>query len=343
MSRVTLHDCDNTTTPPLREMRVELLRGCPLLCAHCSAHAAPAHPLHLPLGRVLDLLDEFAELGGRRVTFTGGEPLTYSGLETVLRRCRERGLAAHLFSSGVVFADGGRQAMSQEMLERLQPYLDGIAYSVYAATPSIHDRITRIVGSHCLTIDAARRTAAAGLEVGFHFPPTQINYLELPAVVELASRMSARRVRILRFVPQGRGRRNGADLALDDAAHRWLRTTVLELRGQYRDVAIHVGSAYGLLNLGGGHSCRACGEQIVVAADGTIAPCSAFGGLHVEDEWANIMQYPLRTVWARSSYLAQVRRELATADGCEGCLGQKALASGRIDASVPDPIAGFEG
>ncbi len=341
MARVPTHDRAKFTAPPLREMRVELLRGCPLLCAHCSAHAAPAHPLRLPPGRVLDLIDEFAELGGRRVTFTGGEPLTYPDLETVLRRCHKWDLAARLFSSGVVFTDDGRQAVSQETLERLRPYLEGIAYSVYAATPQIHDRITLVPGSQRLTIDAAWRTTTAGLEAEFHFVPTRLNYRELPAVVELASLVAARRVRILRFVPQGRGRRNGADLALDEEAHCWLRAIVLELRDRHPEVAIRVGSAYGLLDLGDGQSCRACREQIVVGADGAIAPCSAFGGFHVEDQWANIKRHALRTVWERSAFLAQVHRELATADGCAGCLGQKALVSGRIDASVPDPLAAF--
>ena len=34
--------------PLLRKLRVELGLDCPLLCLHCSAFAAPGHPLGLP-------------------------------------------------------------------------------------------------------------------------------------------------------------------------------------------------------------------------------------------------------------------------------------------------------
>src|SRR5437667_6539184 len=89
----------------LLELRLELMRGCPLLCAHCSVSAAPNHPLQLPMDRVLALLEEFAVLGGRDLTLTGGEPLMYPRLDEVLVKASTMGLATRLFSSGVLLEE----------------------------------------------------------------------------------------------------------------------------------------------------------------------------------------------------------------------------------------------
>jgi MoaA/NifB/PqqE/SkfB family radical SAM enzyme len=74
-------------TPSLTDIRIELLRGCAVARAHCSAYASPGHPIQLPSERVLTLIDEFAEFGSRRVTFRGGEPLIYLQLSNILLGC----------------------------------------------------------------------------------------------------------------------------------------------------------------------------------------------------------------------------------------------------------------
>lgn len=324
---------------PLQEMRVELLRGCPLLCTHCSAHAAPHHPLQLPLERALTLIDEFAELGGQGVTLTGGEPLTYPGLEAVLRRCREWFLRVRLFSSGIVF-DQNERVAAIRILDQCAPFIDSVAFSIYAADPNIHDTITSIPGSLYLTLAAVRHTVALGLDVDMHFVPTRLNYRNLPVLVELAARLRVPRIVILRFVPHGRGKSKEAELSLDMQAHHWLRDTILELRGRYPSVILYVGSAYNILGLDAPCPCTAGVQQLVIEADGRIAPCSAFGNFHVrEDGFDNILQHPLRVVWERSLYLERVRHALRMVDVCSGCLAQKTVLSGRIDPSVQDPLA----
>ena len=321
----------------LQELRVELLRGCPLLCVHCSAHAAPLHPVLLPLKRALTLIDEFADGGGRRITFTGGEPLIYPGLERVLQRAHERGLAIRLFSSGIIFQKEERIA-GCALLQRIAPLLNTVMYSIYAAEAEAHDRVTHVPGSFQLTVQAIQQTVALGIGAEIHFVPTQLNYRHLPAVVALASALSVPRVGILRFVPQGRGKTKAGDLALDRKAHQWLRENILELRSRYPEVTLSSGSAYNLLAVETPSPCNAGINQLVVNADGSILPCSAFGSVRIKDNVGNILTRPLQVVWQHSLYLQQVRHALAGMTTCSGCLAQKTLAAGRIDAQVPDSL-----
>ena len=327
----------HTPIPILEDMRIELLRDCSLLCAHCSAYAAPHHMLQLPLQRVLSLVDEFASMSGCRVTLTGGEPLMYSGIEKILQRCSERRLHTRLFSSGIVF-DNSKRVAGHKMLKKCAPFLDIVMYSVYSINAESHDRITRIPGSLQLTLEAIKHTVALGIEAEIHFVPTQINYRELPDVVALAASLNITQVGILRFVPHGRGKSRSDTLTLNREEHLWLRNIILALHKSYPHITLHVGSAYNLLKAGTHHPCTAGISQIVIEANGNIVPCSAFSNIHVKDKLGNILRQPLQTVWEQSVYLQQVRETLTDTHSCSGCLAQKAILAGRIDSQIHDPL-----
>jgi radical SAM protein with 4Fe4S-binding SPASM domain len=339
MTSLQTNDAQNMNLT-LQELRVELLRGCPLLCVHCSAYAAPHHNMHLPFERVLSLIDEFSEGDGRRITFTGGEPLMYTGIENILQHSHERGLLTRVFSSGIIF-NGTERIAACDPLERCAPFLGTVMYSVYSTRAEAHDRITRIPGSLELTLEAIRHTVALRIGAELHFVPTLQNYQELPSIVELAATLQIPKVGILRFVPQGRGKAKVDELELHKEAHRWLRKTIVTLRNHYSQVDLSVGSAYNLLGVDAPHACNAGINQLVIEADGRIIPCSAFSSIRVADNFGNILRQPLQTIWKKSLYLQEVRRALAGMDACDGCLAQKTIVAGQIDAKVHDPMEGL--
>lgn len=327
----------HTSTYTLQELRVELLRGCPLLCVHCSAYATPHHSMQLPLHRVQSLMDEFARLRGHRVTFTGGEPLMYRGIESILQRCQERGLTTRLFSSGIVF-DGTERIAGHKILEQCSQFLDTIMYSVYSADAETHDQVTRIPGSFQLTLDAIKSTVALGIGAEVHFVPTLVNYQEFPALVALAAHLHVSKVGILRFVPQGRGKAKANSLALGKKEHLWLRNTIVELRKCYPQLELYTGSAYNLLRIDAPCPCSAAINQLVIEADGSIVPCSAFSNIRIKDEFGNIFHQSLSDVWKHSSYLQRVRQALESTHDCYGCLAQKTIVAGHVDSRTQDPL-----
>ncbi len=338
----TMISCHQDTLPniqPLRELRIELLRGCPLHCAHCSAHAAPNYRLQLPLVRVLTLLDQFVDLGGRRLTLTGGEPLSYPYLTTVLQKTLKMGLETRIFSSGIILSRDGRvQAIEESLLKKLGPLVEEIIFSIYAASGPQHDAVTRVHGSFEATVEALRRTVSAKIRTGIHFVPTKANYVALPEIVALVAEMHVEKVVILRFVAHGRGKSNRAALELDFDSHKWIRQQVLALREKYPQVTLQVGSAYNVLHIGEPTPCTAGIDQLVIQADGRIAPCSAFGHVSIDDEYGSIVEHSLETVWKHSAYLAQVRQAIQVGGSCGGCLAQKAIAARRIDPMTLDPL-----
>lgn len=321
----------------LTELRLELLKDCGLICRHCSAYAAPHNPKRLTIERVMGLITEFSALGGKRVTLTGGEPLMYSSIVKVGQKAAELGLTVRLFSSGIVSEAGVHSPVKTATLTALSPSIATIMYSVYSADPSDHDYITHTSGSHEMTTEAIRRTIQAGIGAEIHLVLTRKNYRGLSVLTEYATELGVQRIGLLRFVPQGRGKLQEDRLTMTTEDYHWLRSEVIRLRFQNPGLDIHLGSAHNFLELG--HSpCTAALDTLVVDADGNIAPCSGFGDFRIDDPWGNILTQSLAQVWEHSVFLQEVRQAHTKAQGCPGCLAQKALFGGRVDADITDPL-----
>jgi MoaA/NifB/PqqE/SkfB family radical SAM enzyme len=120
-----------TDVAPPRRLRLELGLDCPLLCLHCSANAAPGHPGVMPSELAHRLVREFAEMGGKEVTLTGGEPLVHPGLPALLGLARMVGLETVVFTSGIVHAAPDRAAAPAAYLESLASVMDRAVFSLY--------------------------------------------------------------------------------------------------------------------------------------------------------------------------------------------------------------------
>jgi len=334
------------TVATLRKLRVELARDCPLRCAHCSANAAPGHPLALPDALPARLVREFAAMGGEEITFTGGEPLLDPRLPTLLAAAHGYGLATVLFTSGVVYARGpgtGRAAVGRDALDALAPALDRAVFSVYSDDAATHDAITLTAGSLALTREAIRRTVAAGIRAELHFVPTAANYRDLPALAREAADLGVAAIRVIRYVPQGRGWKYRDALRMEAAQQ-------VELRGLLRavaaadGVAIRAGSGFGYL-LDTAPPCAAGLDELVVAANGAIAPCSGFAAYRGPGSGGSVLTAPLADVWRDAPYLRAIRaihtaREAGQSAGCgRGCPAQQALVAGQLTDAVGDPDA----
>jgi radical SAM protein with 4Fe4S-binding SPASM domain len=322
----------------LKDLRIELLKACSLRCSHCSAFAAPHHPIALSALRVLSLMDEFKAMGGERLTLTGGEPFQYPDLDRVVERAHALQLRLRLFSSGVVETAGTLQSIARHRLQTMLQPSDTVVFSVYSTQSQIHDHITRTPGSLEMTLQTLRRARSLGIQAELHFVPTRLNFHELPALAELALAERLARISVLRFVPHGRGIQNAAGLMLTTADYLHFIAMVSKLRQQFPELELVLGSAHQLLDPEGCGPCTAALDQLLVESDGRVSPCSGFGNFRPGDDAENVLETPLSEVWDRSTFLNTVRQAHQSAPGCTGCLAQKAINSGRIDPRDLDPL-----
>lgn len=111
----------------------EITNACNLRCVHCESSSGRCRSDELSTLRALQLCDEIAGLGARKVHLTGGEPLVRKDWTKIARRLKYHGLEVTLMTNGLLLDDDVVSQCVQLELDTVTVSLDG--------TPAIHDSI----------------------------------------------------------------------------------------------------------------------------------------------------------------------------------------------------------
>jgi MoaA/NifB/PqqE/SkfB family radical SAM enzyme len=330
----------------LHQIRVELTHDCPLNCLHCSACASNSNPSQLPIERVVSLINEFAEMGGKEVVFTGGEPLVYPGLLRVLESSNTARLKSIVYTSGATRERRECICINDEELVRMKPLLSRIVFSLYSLSEGSHNQITRTENSFEITLKAIRKSINLGITTDVHFVPMKINYGDLYSIAELCYALGVQKIRILRFVPHGRGKGYADDLLPTVNDYR-IFAQLIESTERIYPGFLDIGAAFSALISSVSKGCSAAEGKIVVTADGYIAPCDGFKNFDNPSKVWNINNKPLVEIYTYSPLLRLVRMaKNGNAKGEQsniileeklGCMAQKSLAHGFVTCLGLDP------
>jgi len=328
----------------LRELKVEVTGRCLLRCVHCSSESGPAQSQEMSHADCVRILSQAAKMGVKDIAFSGGEPLLWPWLDSAVACASDGGARVTVYSSGNVPAFTELAGHLKDAGARR------LVLSIHGATALTHDGVTGVPGSFAKAISAAKRAGHMGYELEAHFVPMRSNHRDLPEVAALGQELGMRRVSVLRFVPQGRGRKS-RDQSLGPSQNRWLAGAIGDLRG--RGFNVRIGSPYSILLLDGSPRCMAGVDRMTVVPDLRIYPCDAFKGTAAEAivgtaHCSSLKDTELRECWEHSPYLQAVREHLPrslrgscascrASEACRcGCLAQSYIASGQLGLS-PDP------
>ncbi len=328
----------------LQEFKFELTDRCLLSCRHCSSSAGPDKLVSVSREDCLRVLAEAAEIGAKKVSFSGGEPLLWGFLEDAVEKALEVGLDVAVYSSG------NAPHVKEKIRGLGRVGVGRLIFSMHGASADRYEAVTRVDGSFEYLVTAMQCARDVGISVEAHFVPMAINYRDLAAVVELARKLGATCTSVLRFVPHGRGK---ADIhnKLNHLQNIELRKTILHLRAN--GYAVRTGSPYNFMGLSDRPTCGSGRDRLVVRPDLAIVPCDAFKNLKPQDvvgtdEFSRLDRWSLSECWSFSPYLRLLRTMKGAAQkgpcgGCEilqrcgaGCPAQKYLAYGKL-SGVADP------
>lgn len=338
----------NPTTFCLRELKIEVTHNCMLNCIHCSSSASVKSGRNMKWNLCKEILHDAAIMGVKQVAFSGGEPLLWKHILKGVEQSSHSGMETFLYTTGNV-------PNSKELLSSLfNSGLSRIMFSLLDTDEQRHEYITQIKGSFRNTLDSASHCAAIGLKVEFHFVPLPHNFRSLIGVAELAQQHGARRVSVLRFVPQGRGKyiQRGQLNRLENLE---LRKIIMSLQATGHN--IRLGSPYNFLLLNKKATCYSGIDRLTIAPDSRIFPCDAFKHIAPEcigisTEYSNLDHSSLMECWEKSHFLDAIRRYVRTKhaaecmncqvlDSCNsGCAAQKFYAYGNLNKSR-DPLCLF--
>lgn len=291
---------------------------CNLDCAFCDTtdRHRPAVG-ELSAARLLEIVDEAADLGVQRVSVLGGgEPLLRrDATPALMARVKARGMEGVLTTNGTLL-DAPLRARLLEM------GWDEIHVSIDAATAEVHDGLRGARGAFRRTVRATcalavdrRRLGLDRPRLALHTVITNRNYRTLGEIARLAHALGAFRVdydALIAYRPEQRALQLSpaaaaempeiAAAALEIASDLGLVTTLARFldpaalaRG---DTAVPIPAAPGLA----GAPCLKAWHYLVVAADGRTSPCCVLAG-----EGGSAAQTSLGAIWSGDPFLQRVR------------------------------------
>ncbi len=322
----------------LEELKIEVTYNCPLACVHCSSNAGTGNKASITAEKCFEIIEQAVSMGVKTISFSGGEPLTWSALPKAIQLCKKRGIIPQIYTSG------NCTDIRQTFEELANSGLDKAVFSVYSACEQEHIRITRKRNSFKNTLDAISVCNYLGIKTEIHFVALASNYMRLPEIVELAKENGVKCVSVLRFVPQGRGVliKNRDTLSFEDNVR--LKHIIEEIRST--GFEIRTGSPLNVLLLNKEPKCMAAKDRMIIAPDLYIYPCDAFKQVSASEivsdtAFCSLEKCGLEECWNNSTYLQEIRnvsgqvsescKNCALYEKCKsGCLAQKYLTYGKL-------------
>ena len=292
--------------------------ACNLDCAFCDTtdrHRPPVNELSRE--RLLEIVDEAADLGVRRVfVLGGGEPLLRKdATPALMARVKERGMEGVLTTNGTLLDAPLRAAILAMGWDEIHVSLDGPTPEVHDALRGVRGAFRRTVRATCALAVEKRRAGLVLPRLALHVVVTRTNFHLLTDMVRLAHALGAFRVdfdALIAYKPEQQALKLSpaeaaklpeiAAAALRLAEELGIATTLARFldpatlaRG---DTAVPIPEEPGLA----GAPCLKAWHYLVVQADGRTSPCCVLAG-----EGGSAREQPLAAIWERDPFLLGVR------------------------------------
>jgi radical SAM protein with 4Fe4S-binding SPASM domain len=327
-----------------------LTERCNLLCHHCyqgrrKVQEMTVNEVKREIDGATQMFQAWEEEHGIRVSpsihFTGGEPMVYKGLWDAITYSREKGYEVAMMTNGSLITKDDAKKASLLGLSGIQASLEG--------PPNLH-AIIRGQGSFDAMAKGVESLLEAGNRVSANVTLSRLNVDRVEETVEVARAMGFYSIGFSRMVPCGRGK-----TLLDHFL------TPQELKSAYQKITSLNGPSFQVvsgdplmgtlsgtkppfgcnLTLSG---CSAGFSGVTITSNGSVMPCRRIALVA-----GNLKKRSLRTIWASSRLLWQLRRKESYKGKCgrcslwPSCRGCRAVAyaysltQGKPDLFADDP------
>lgn len=178
----------NAPADLLRSIKVKIISNCNLRCEMCRYWRIAKQ--QLDYDTVISLLEHAANLGSKKVHFSGGEVTLHKNHVDFIRHASEMGMRVNLTSNGIAMDKERAKAWIAAGLRAASFSLDGV-------NSRTHDKIRGVEGAFKKTCNAIRilkretLRRKTKLKIRVNTVLSQQNIRQLPALTDLAGRLGA--------------------------------------------------------------------------------------------------------------------------------------------------------
>ena len=105
--------------PILKDLHIRITSSCNFNCPHCYAADWFGEKFELSIDEIKSLVDQAIELGCKKVTFTGGEPLVAKCIVEAIRYCLLKDLRVEIETNGVL-VDKIIEGLEEEEVKKVE-------------------------------------------------------------------------------------------------------------------------------------------------------------------------------------------------------------------------------
>ena len=300
---------------------LELTLRCPCRCVTCGSSAGKGRAEELSHEQWLGVIAALADLGCRRMSLVGGEPLLYARWPELARSACDRGIIIDMVTSG--------QGLTTEVAERMIGAGQNSVTVSVDGLEATHDRQRAVPGCFAQALHAIRAADGAGLKVGVTTQVNRETVDELEALASILQDAGAIGWQLQMTLPMGRAAKNGhLTLAPDDMPEllRVLRRLATRpgLRPHITDnMGYCTSDDVQLRTIQGGFprpwlGCRAGIDAIGITSDGRVKGCLSMPDQYCE---GSLRERSLPDIWQDPSAFGYNRRFIPEdlSGGCATC------------------------
>lgn len=323
--------------------------ACNLECWHCFAATGRRAPTELTTEEGLSLLEEIRRTFGKiKVTLGNAEPLMRDDILDFVSYGSKLGLSMALATNGTLLSEKRVMQFKRAGLKEVALPIDGVQET--------NDRI-RGKDSFDSALRAAEAAKKAKLNIVVSSCISRMNIPELPQILDICTKLGAKRSEIFHYIPMGRGLEKLPDAALDEKQFVQSLFSIYEEQKRRRGLEIYPTTAcqyWVVLNqkfksegfvpeyfFEMAPGCGAGISMFSVKPDGSVTACPM-----LDSYVGNVRGTPLKKLWRSEAFrklqLRDVKGRCAVCEHKNICMGCRVRAFIRYkDFLAEDPLCGF--
>ncbi len=277
-----------------------LTRMCNLRCPHCYLEAGAKAENELTTEDCLGLIVEMKAAGAEMLILTGGEPLLRKDIYDIARSASSQGIWVVMGTNGVLVTD--------EVVEKMIDCgVQGVAISIDSIDPAKHDRFRGGPNSWEHSVRALDACRAKGLQVVIQTTVMDMNYDEIPQMMDFAREKGAWSFNLYFLVQTGRGQQMN-DLSSDRT--ETMLSNLVDWQDQYRPMLVRskcapqfkqIAYERGSRGLESG-GCMAGTDYCRITPQGDVTPCP-----YMTVVAGNVRDQSFGEIWRTSSVMQELR------------------------------------
>lgn len=236
---------------------IELNSDCNLKCSWCHSHGGSS--ARMSYTDACSALNALKRLGVKGVIFSGGEPLLWRWLPSLLEHASNMGFQLDLCTNATLIDD--------EAAVMLRAYLSEVSVSLDSYIPQRHDVIRGVSGAWEKAVGGIRALTTAGLTVHATMMVCDQNAGDIDGTLWLLSKLGVPSVALLGLM--------GSDgvFRLSANTRKTLSESLESIRLRYPSMVVHTKR---ILAMDPGDACPAGRTFFGIDRQGRLLPCPLF-------------------------------------------------------------------